>query len=85
MVKITPTITWATPSPITYGTSLSSTQLNSSINATNYSVTYTPTYGDVLNAGTKTLKVTYIVDASDPTYTQGIYEKSVNLVVNKNH
>jgi len=83
MVKITPTITWATPRPITYGTSLSSTQLNSSINATVYTVTYIPTYGDVLDAGTKTLTVTYVVDATDPTYTQGIYEKSVNLIVNK--
>ena len=83
MVKITPTITWATPRPITYGTPLSSTQLNSIINANNYTVTYIPTYGDVPDAGKKTLTVTYIVDASDPTYTQGIYEKSVSLVVNE--
>ena len=83
MAKTTPTITWATPSPITYGTPLSSTQLNSTINATEYGVTYIPTYGDVPGAGTKTLTVTYVVDATDTDYTQGIYEKSVSLVVNK--
>jgi N6-adenosine-specific RNA methylase IME4 len=83
MVKIPPTITWETPDPIIYGTPLSYIELNSTINATKYSVSYNFQIEDILNAGIQTLTVTYNVAASDPKYTKGTYTKSVNLLVNK--
>jgi len=56
--KATPTITWATPSPITYGTALSSTQLNATANVPGTFV-YSPVSGTVLGAGSQTLSVTF--------------------------
>jgi len=54
----TPLIQWATPSPVTYGTVLSSAQLNanSSVPGT---FTYTPAAGTVLPVGTQTLSATF--------------------------
>jgi len=77
--KATPTITWATPSPITYGTALSSTQLNAGSTVAGTFV-YTPASGTVLTAGTQTLSVTLTpTDTTDyATATQ-----TVSLVVNK--
>ncbi|MBX2963586.1 MAG: gliding motility-associated C-terminal domain-containing protein [Cyclobacteriaceae bacterium] len=48
--KATPTVTWANPAPITYGTPLSATQLNATANVPG-SFVYTPAAGTVLNAG----------------------------------
>jgi hypothetical protein len=56
--KATPTITWATPSPITYGTALSSTQLNATAGVPGTFV-YSPVSGTVLGAGSQTLSVTF--------------------------
>lgn len=58
-----PTITWPAPAAITYGTALSSTQLNATAN---YSGTfaYTPAAGTVLGAGSHSLSVTFT--PSDP-------------------
>src|SRR6266568_5059338 len=56
--KATPTITWATPASITYGTVLSATQLNAST-APAGSFVYTPTFGTVLGVGQQTLSVTF--------------------------
>jgi RHS repeat-associated protein len=53
----TPTITWAIPAPITYGTALNGTQLNASLSVAG-SCVYTPAAGMVLSAGTQTLSVT---------------------------
>jgi hypothetical protein len=50
--KATPVITWATPAPITYGTTLSSTQLNATASVPGTFV-YSPA------AGTDTLSVTF--------------------------
>src|SRR5205807_9296239 len=52
--KATPTITWATPAAITYGTSLSDAQLNASTTGPGIFV-YTPAAGSVLSAGTDSL------------------------------
>ena len=49
--KATPMITWNAPAPITYGTGLSSAQLNATTTAPG-SFTYTPPDGTVLDAGT---------------------------------
>ena len=56
--KATPTITWATPAAITYGTALSGTQLDATASVPG-TFTYTPAAGTVLSAGTQTLSVTF--------------------------
>ncbi len=48
--KATPTIIWANPADITYGTALGATQLNASASVAG-SFVYTPASGTVLNAG----------------------------------
>ena len=57
-VKTTPTITWATPAAITYGTALSSTQLDATASVPG-TFTYTPAAGTVLAAGSQLLSVTF--------------------------
>lgn len=79
VAKATPVITWATPAAVTYGTALSSTQLNATSTVAG-SFVYNPTNGTVLNAGTNTLNVT--LNPTDTTnYTTA--SSSVSLVVNK--
>jgi len=53
-----PTITWAPPAAITYGTALSATQLDATANVAG-TFAYTPGSGTVLAAGTQTLSVTF--------------------------
>jgi hypothetical protein len=74
-----PTISWATPAAITYGTALSATQLNaSSTVAGNFA--YTPASGAVLTAGIQTLSVTLTpTDITDYTPATA----TVSLTVNK--
>ena len=68
MPKATPTITWATPADITYGTALGATQLNATASVPGTFV-YTPAAGTVLNAGAaQTLSVTFTpTDAANYT------------------
>ncbi len=56
--KVTPTITWATPASITYGTKLGGTQLDAKASVTG-AFAYTPPSGTVLQPGTHTLTVTF--------------------------
>ena len=56
--QATPTVTWATPASIPYGTALSATQLNATASVAG-SFVYTPATGAVLSAGTQTLSVTF--------------------------
>ena len=56
--KATPTITWNTPAPITYGTALSGQQFNATANVGGFYV-YSPSTGTVLPAGLRTLGVTF--------------------------
>ncbi len=77
--KTAPTITWAAPAAITYGTALSSTQLDATASVDG-SFVYSPAAGTVLNAGTQTLSVTFT--PSDTTkYTTAT--SSVSLTVNQ--
>jgi hypothetical protein len=53
--KAVPAITWPAPAAITYGTALSSTQLNATASVPGAFV-YSPAAGVVLKAGTRTLR-----------------------------
>ena len=68
ITQVTPSITWATPSAIVYGTSLSTTQLNATANVPG-SFAYTPPIGTVLHAGAgQTLSLTFTpTDSADYT------------------
>jgi hypothetical protein len=73
-----PTITWATPAAIKYGTALSGTQLDATANVAGTFV-YSPAAGTVLAAGPQTLSVTFT-----PTNTNyATVTSSVSLTVNK--
>lgn len=56
--KATPVITWANPVPITYGTALTSAQLNASVNVPGTTV-YTPPAGTILAVGVQTLTANF--------------------------
>jgi hypothetical protein len=75
---LTPTITWATPTAVMVGTTLSATQLNATAN-TSGTFTYTPAAGTVLNTpGNITLSTTFT--PSNNSYTTAT--ATVTLVVN---
>ncbi len=78
--QATPMITWTNPAAITYGTALSSTQLNATSSVAG-TFTYSPTNGAVLNAGTNTL--TAVFTATDSTNFVSPVTNNVSLVVNK--
>ena len=63
--KATPTITWAAPAAITYGTALSATQLDASANVPG-TFAYSPAAGTVPAAGNQKLTITFTAtDAAD--------------------
>lgn len=75
----TPTLAWATPAAIPYGTPLSSTQLDAT-STVNGTFVYTPAAGTVLGVGTQTLSVTFTpTDTTDYTTST----QTVQLVVNQ--
>ena len=78
-----PTIIWATPAAITYGTALSGTQLDATarLNGNNVAGTfnYTPAKGTVLGAGMQTLNVVF-TPSNTSNYTSA--STSVMLQVN---
>jgi Pro-kumamolisin, activation domain len=77
--KATPAITWPTPAPITYGTAMSSTQLDATANTAG-SFAYSPSAGRVLTAGQQTLSASFTpTDTSDYTNTTA----SVTLTINR--
>jgi hypothetical protein len=77
--KTTPSITWATPAAITYGTALSTTQLDATASVAG-TFTYLPVSGAVISAGSQTLSVTFTpTDTTDYNTATA----SVSLVVNK--
>ena len=83
--QATPVITWATPSAITYGTTLNSSQLKASAsftgNTLNGSFIYTPNFGATLNAGVQTLNVSFTpVDTANFTSN---YAAFALLTINK--
>ena len=78
--KATPVITWANPADITYGTALSSTQLNASSNSVAGTFTYTPPIGTVLSAGSnQQLSVTFTTSDSANYNTPGATTTTINV------
>jgi hypothetical protein len=79
----TPTIVWATPAAITYGTALSATQLDATATFNGAKVagtfTYSPAKGTVLGAGPQTLTVVF---TPSNTSNYGSATGSVTLQVN---
>jgi len=77
--QATPTIAWATPAPITFGTPLSAAQLNAGSTVAG-TFTYSPAAGTVLTAGQQKLTATFT-----PTDTTGYTTASatVTLTVNQ--
>jgi hypothetical protein len=64
IAQATPSLTWATPASIVFGTPLSAAQLDASAAGVNAAAlpgvfTYTPALGTVLSAGTQTLTVSF--------------------------
>jgi hypothetical protein len=76
---IAPTITWSAPAAITFGSALSSTQLNASASVPGTFV-YTPAAGTVLQAGVnRTLSVTFTpTDTTDYTTASASTTITVN-------
>jgi len=71
-------VTWATPAPITYGTALSSGQLNATANVAGTFV-YSPPAGTVLTTGSRSLSVTFTpTDSLDYTSSSGSTTLQVN-------
>jgi subtilase family serine protease len=63
--KATPTLSWATPTAITYGTALSAAQLNATV-STAGAILYSPAAGTVLTAGQQPLTASFTpTDATD--------------------
>jgi len=76
--QATPTITWATPAAITYGTPLSAIQLNATASVAG-SFTYSPAAGTVLTAGLQTLTATFApTDTTDYTAASATVTLTVN-------
>jgi len=77
-IRKTPTITWNNPTDITYGTKLSSTQLDATASVPGTFV-YTPPLGTVLSTGTHTLTTSF--QPSDTVnYTTASATASINVI-----
>jgi hypothetical protein len=78
VLKATPTVTWANPADITYGTPLGAAQLDATADAPG-TFAYSPADGAVLSPGAQTLSVTFT-----PTDTADFTGNSVTLTVTLN-
>ena len=75
--KTTPTITWANPAAITYGTALGASLLDATASVPG-KLTYSPVAGTVLGAGNQTLSVTFTpTDSTD--YSRATDKVTVNV------
>jgi hypothetical protein len=76
--QATPSLSWAAPAAITYGTALGATQLNASSPVAG-TFAYNPPAATVLTAGTHTLSVTFTpTDATDYTTASTTVQLTVN-------
>jgi hypothetical protein len=75
--RATPSVTWRTPSPISYGTALSAIELNATASIQGR-FTYAPANGELLAAGTHTLSVTFTpTDTTDYAPVQATTQLTV--------
>jgi hypothetical protein len=79
VTKATPAITWPKPADIIYGTPLNSAQLNATAPVEG-SFAYTPSEGEVLGAGTRTLSVTFTPEG---TADYEVAQAVVSLTITK--
>jgi Flp pilus assembly CpaE family ATPase len=79
VTKATPAVTWPAPAAISYGTALSSAQLNATASIQGKFV-YSPAAGEVLEAGTQTLSVTF-TPADSSGYSEA--RATVSLTITK--
>jgi subtilisin family serine protease len=77
--KRVPDIDWPVPAPIVYGTKLSAEQLNATADTAG-TFLYTPAQGTLLNAGTQSLKATFIPTDNSHYITT---DKTISLTVEK--
>ena len=77
VTQATPTITWNNPANITYGTALTSTQLDATSSVPG-SFVYNPPSGTVLSAGTNTLNATF-TPTDIVNYTTATANVSINV------
>jgi len=75
--KISPTLSWPTPTPIPYGATLDTAQLNATASVPG-SFAYTPAAGTLLTAGAQTISVVFTPEDTE-TYTS--VSTSVTLTV----
>jgi outer membrane protein OmpA-like peptidoglycan-associated protein len=64
VTKASSGLAWITPASVVYGTTLSATQLSATASVVG-ELTYTPSLGTLLNAGTRTLSVTFTPTSSN--------------------
>ncbi len=79
--KATPVITWSNPATITYGTPLTSVQLNATSNVPG-SFNYSPSAGTVLNAGANQILNVSFTPAASNNYNP-VSNVQVQITVNK--
>jgi len=89
-VQTTPIVVWAAPAAISYGTPLTSTQLNAVTNPfVAGAFAYTPNTGTVLAAGAQTLSVTFTptdtLDYATVTTTEPLHVNTVPLTITANN
>ena len=86
ITKQTPTITWSNPTNITYGTSLSSTQLDANASNTvsrapvSGTFVYTPPLGTVLSLGSQQTLNTTFTPTDTANYTTTTASVSINVL-----
>jgi hypothetical protein len=76
--KATPSITWANPADITYGTALSSTQLDATASVPG-SFSYTPGAGTFLNAGAGQVLSASFTPTDTTDYTTAASTSTINV------
>ena len=77
--QATPVITWVPPAAVTYGTGLSSTQLDATTNVPG-TFTYSPAARAVLSVGTQTLTATFTpTDTTDYSTATASVQLAINL------
>ncbi|MEY4006475.1 MAG: hypothetical protein RLZZ221_2571, partial [Verrucomicrobiota bacterium] len=79
VTKTVPTITWANPAAITYGTALSTTQLNATANVPG-DFSYSVAMGEVLGAGERSITVSF---SPIDSVNYSTASRTVTLLVNK--